>query len=65
MEDHKLDPGTLPVSIHSFDSRFTDEGLVLEWGTVSETRNAGFFIWGDRGNGPELLAGSADRLASA
>jgi len=28
---------------------------VIEWGTVSETRNAGFHIWVDRGNGMELL----------
>ena len=28
---------------------------MIEWGTVSETRNAGFFIWGDRGDGLELL----------
>jgi len=55
VEDHRIAAGTLPVSIHSFDSRFTDEGLVLEWGTVSETRNAGFYLWGDFGNGPELL----------
>ena len=55
IEDYRLDADTLPVSIHSFDSRFTDEGLVLEWGTVSETRNAGFYLWGDFGNGPELL----------
>jgi len=55
VEDHIVDAGTLPVSIHSLESRFTTEGLLVEWGTVSETRNAGFYLWGDLGNGPELL----------
>ncbi|HKL52948.1 MAG TPA: C25 family cysteine peptidase, partial [Wenzhouxiangellaceae bacterium] len=48
----------LPVSIHSFDSRFENGDLVVDWGTVSETRNAGFALWGDRGDGPELLTSS-------
>jgi len=55
VEDYAIPLESLPVSIHSFDSRYTTEGLVLEWGTVSETRNAGFFVWGDFGNGLELL----------
>jgi hypothetical protein len=55
IEDHIVDAGTLPVSIHRFESSFTPEGLTIEWGTVSETRNAGFYLWGDLGDGPELL----------
>ena len=55
IEDHLIDAGTLPVSIHAFESRYTDSGLTVEWGTVSETRNAGFYLWGDFGDGPELL----------
>jgi len=55
VEDHLIDADTLPVSIHSFDSRFTAAGLALEWGTVSETRNVGFFVWADLGRGLELL----------
>ena len=55
VEDYLISNESLPVSIHSFDSRFTKEGLVIEWGTVSETRNVGFSVWGDIGNGLELL----------
>ncbi|MBL38773.1 MAG: hypothetical protein CMP07_10245 [Xanthomonadales bacterium] len=68
VEDYLITSSTLPVSIHSFDSEFTSEGLAIKWGTVSETRNAGFHIWGDRGQGMELLvedmipSGSVDPL---
>ena len=55
VEDYLITSSTLPVSIHSFESRFNSDGLLLEWGTVSETRNVGFFVWGDTGNGLELL----------
>jgi len=55
VEDYLISSSTLPVSIHSFESKYDSEGLVLEWGTVSETRNVGFFVWGDLGNGLELL----------
>ncbi|HSH17544.1 MAG TPA: GEVED domain-containing protein, partial [Verrucomicrobiae bacterium] len=56
VQDHLLTGVTsLPVSISSFDSRYTDEGLELTWATVSETHNLGFHVWGDKGNGPEML----------
>lgn len=56
VEDYLL-PGvtSLPVSISSFDSRYTNDGLELTWATVSETHNLGFHVWGDKGNGPERL----------
>jgi len=46
---------TLPVSIASFSSEFTADGLEAAWMTVSETRNVGFHVWGDRGAGLEPL----------
>lgn len=56
VQDHLLqNVGTLPVSISSFTSAFTAEGLEVSWSTVSETRNVGFHIWGDRGRGLEQL----------
>jgi len=55
VEDFEIPLESLPVSIHSFSTRAGERGLVVEWGTASETRNAGFAIWGDRGNGLELL----------
>ncbi|TVS20129.1 MAG: hypothetical protein EA424_05525, partial [Planctomycetaceae bacterium] len=64
VEDHAIEPGLLPVSIHAFESRWTSEGLEVTWGTVSETENAGFHIWGDDGEQrtlltPELIASEA------
>ena len=56
VEDYRSeDVGTLPVSIAAFDSRHTAEGLEIRWMTVSETRNLGFHVWGDRGFGLEQL----------
>jgi len=48
-------PSTLPVSIASFESGQIANGVELRWTTVAETRNAGFFLWGDRGDGIEPL----------
>jgi len=58
VEDHQVNIVTLPVSIAAFDSRFIGEGLYVEWGTVSETRNAGFHIWGETGDGFQRLNAS-------
>ena len=57
VEDYfvEFDTNTLPVSIASFNSRYTAEGLEIRWMTVSETRNLGFHVWGDRGFGLEQL----------
>lgn len=55
VEDYLIDTSTLPVSIASFSSFDGANGLEVSWSTVSETRNAGFYLWGDRGNGVELL----------
>jgi len=55
VEDYLIPVSSLPVSIASFDSRFTGEGLYVAWGTVSETRNAGFHIWGETGDGFQRL----------
>ena len=55
VEDHRIVPDTLPVSISSFESRYTRGGLEVSWTTVSETENIGFYIWGDRGDGLDLL----------
>lgn len=68
VEDHMIEPDTLPVSISSFESRHTREGLEVSWTTVSETENIGFYIWGDRGDGLDLLTeqmiiSTADDLA--
>ena len=55
VEDIQIDNSTLPVSVASFSSFDGANGLEVRWSTVSETRNAGFYLWGDRGNGVELL----------
>ena len=52
-------PSTLPVSIASFESRDAAGGVEMRWTTVSETRNAGFRIWADRGDGIRLLTPEA------
>jgi len=60
IEDHPISSvSTLPVSIASFESHQVDQGVELHWTTVAETRNAGFYVWGDRGNGVELLTPKA------
>lgn len=63
VEDWLIPEETLPVSISAFESRFIGNGLQVNWSTVSETRNAGFYIWGDKGEGPVLLHG--DMVSSA
>jgi len=55
VEDYLISSSSLPVNISAFDSRFTDQGLEIDWNTASETRNAAFYLWGDRGDGMELL----------
>jgi len=55
VEDHLIDNQDLPVSISGFRSYETSEGLVIEWGTVSETQNVGFHLWADFGDGMQLL----------
>lgn len=47
VEDYLISNSTLPVSIHSFDSIYSPQGLHVFWETASETRNAGFNIWGN------------------
>ncbi|VAW36177.1 hypothetical protein MNBD_GAMMA01-1130 [hydrothermal vent metagenome] len=47
VEDHVVNVTTLPVSIHSFESYRNSDGLLIRWGTASETRNIGFHIWGN------------------
>ena len=56
VEDYRLDAGSLPVSISSFDSAKTKNGLKVSWTTVSETENIGFHIWADNGRKLELLS---------
>ena len=46
VEDHFLEAGTIPVSVHAFESEFTADGLVIRWSTASETHNKGFYVWG-------------------
>lgn len=55
IEDHQLQASTLPVSISRFETRDVSGGLELRWTTVSETHNAGYVIYGDRGRGVERL----------
>lgn len=55
IEDHTIEPETLPVSISHFESRQTRAGLEISWTTVSETENIGFYLWGDSGDGLDLL----------
>lgn len=68
VEDHIIDPGTIPVSIHAFESQFTREGLEVVWSTASETTNKGFFIWGETSRGgfelltPEMIHSTATDL---
>ena len=45
VEDYLISNSSLPVSIHSFDSAYSSQGLHVFWETASETRNAGFNIW--------------------
>ena len=52
-------PSTLPVSIASFESHDVAGGVEMRWTTVSETRNVGFRIWADRGDGIRLLTPDA------
>lgn len=55
VEDHRILANQLPVSIHAFESRWTSAGLEVVWGTVSETENEGFYIWGYDGEELHLL----------
>lgn len=56
VEDHLMDAGTIPVSIHAFESTFVRGGLQVTWSTASETHNKGFYIWGETSDGGfELL----------
>lgn len=69
IEDHVLDAGTVPVSIHAFESRFVRGGLEVVWSTASETHNQGFYIWGETsGDGfalltPEMVESKATDIA--
>ncbi len=51
VEDHRLAPGEVPVTIHAFQSEFVDAGLRVTWGTASESKNVGFHLWADFGSG--------------
>lgn len=55
VEDHKIDPGLLPVTVSSFESRWTGQGLEVSWATSSESENVGFYIWGFDGEELHLL----------
>ncbi|MGY6629499.1 MAG: C25 family cysteine peptidase [Wenzhouxiangella sp.] len=55
VEDHVIPEDTLPVSIHAFESNWTRAGLEVTFGTVSETENIGFYIWGYDGDDLFLL----------
>jgi len=45
VEDYLISNTVLPVSIHSLDSIYANDGLHVVWETASETRNVGFNIW--------------------
>ena len=69
VEDHFLNEGTIPVSIHAFESEFTAEGLVVRWSTASETHNMGFYLWGQMAASgrfelltPQMIASSASDI---
>jgi len=68
VEDHLLDAGTIPVSIHAFESAFTREGLEIRWSTASETNNQGFYVWGVGRDGrlelltPEMVPSKAEGI---
>ncbi|MGY6630472.1 MAG: hypothetical protein ACXIUL_05615, partial [Wenzhouxiangella sp.] len=65
VEDWFMEAGTVPVSIHAFESRFVRGGLEVSWSTASETHNQGFYLWGERGDGqfelllPEMIVSEA------
>jgi len=68
VEDHIIAEGTLPVSISAFESSQTRSGLTVTWNTVSETQNAGFYVWGDTGSEfrlltPEMVASKPSDIA--
>ena len=46
VEDHSVLVSSLPVSIYKFNSQLDNQQLKINWGTASETNNAGFNIWG-------------------
>ncbi len=46
VEDYRIDPNTLPVTLSYFSSQEFPISLSLEWQTSSETFTAGFNIWG-------------------
>lgn len=54
-----LETSPLPASIHAFESNWTGAGLEVSWGTVSETENTEFFIWGHDGKELQLLTPEA------
>jgi uncharacterized repeat protein (TIGR01451 family) len=39
-------PIPLPITLASLDSRLSPDGLTVEWTTATETRNAGFHLYG-------------------
>lgn len=49
VEDFMTTMTTLPVSLNGFESHKLSNGLLIKWNTASETRNIGFYIWGDSG----------------
>ena len=46
VEDYQVTITTLPITLASLDSGLTDTGLWVEWTTATETRNAGFHLYG-------------------
>ena len=41
-----VDPSTVPITLASVDARQNPSGLSVEWTTATETRNAGFHLYG-------------------
>jgi hypothetical protein len=46
VEDYVFAASTLPISLASVDSEQSESGLFVEWTTATETRNAGFHLYG-------------------
>lgn len=59
------DPGALPIELGSFSARvIAGEGITLEWSTMSETNNLGFYVE-RRKNPPEDFATVSDLVPGA
>ena len=56
--------GTVPITLASVDARQNPSGLTVEWTTATETRNAGFQLYGRKAGEPDWLPLTAKLIPS-